>query len=573
VRIARLVTVLAGAALLASAGCAAIPTSSQVNVVGPRATDSAEAPVPQPAAGLDPLTVVRRFIEASASQAADHAAARAYLTIDAKAVWDDSSQVVVLDDTFNTVYSTAAGDVGSGDFSQVLIRGQQLGQVGQDGAFVANRAFVTPIIGLTKVDGQWRINQPPTGLHIRISDFTANYTSVGVRFVDPARETLVTDRRWVPTRPEANLPSRAMDLLLGGPSAAVKDAVDNLLDGAVIRTNVALGDDGVLNVDLTRLPELSEAKRKLAAAQVVATVALGSAGLKVRIQADGAPLVPNKLEWKLGDALPFSPDDSVKPDLPDLAVDHGRVVRIQGGGGVDGPAGTGELAVESAAQSANGELFALVTRNAGAPRLMVGPLNGLQPVAVQASSMTRPTWRSGPTPETWTVINGKDGVGVLRTDAGELLPVGVDVSELSVKGRITELRLSRDGVRAAAIVDGSLYVAIVVGSGSTTMLINPRLLVGPGAFQWADVDWRGPDKIVVATAGRDTLGVFEVAVDGLSWTAFRNTNLTGPVTGIAAAVGRRVYVADASGLWSAADSNELWYSRGLSPGADPFYPG
>lgn len=560
--------VLAGGLL---AGCAAIPESSPIEVVGPRVSDTQEAPVAAPRDGLDPLSVVRAFIEASASQANRRAAARAYLTEQAKATWNDSAPMVVIDDTFATVYATSSGDSGSEDFREVLLRGQQLGQFGGDGAFVSNRATITPIIGLARENGQWRISQPPVTLHLRYVDFRTKYRSIGVKFVDPSRDTLVTDRRWVPSQPSANWPSRAVDLLLGGPSAAVKDAVVNLVDGAVLHTNVVLGEDDVLTVDLTRLPEFSDRQRRLAAAQIVGSVR--EVVQRVRIFADGAPLVPNKPEWSVSDLLPFTQDDSVKPDLHALAVEGGRVVRVDESTGIDGPAGNGGLAVSSAAQSADGALFAFVVREGTVPRLYVGPATAPQPVALQAASMTGPTWRRGAAAEVWTVINGKDGAGVLRADSGELLPFGVDLSELSVKGRITQLRLSRDGVRVAAVVDGALYVAIVVGSGPETQVRNPRLLVGPGAVQLADVDWKGPDKVVVATLSKDNPTVYEVGVDGLTWTAFKNTNLTGPVTGIAAAVGRDVYVADQGGLWSAPDTNALWHSDGFGPGIDPFYPG
>jgi hypothetical protein len=567
-------TVLAAAALTVglAAGCAAIPESSPVEVVGPGVVDSIEAPVPGPRDGLDPLDVVRGFVEAAGSQANGHAAARAYLTDAARTAWNDGAPVVVIDELFDTVYATSAGDSSGDTYREVLLRAQQIGQLGEDFAFAANRGTITPLVRLIKEDGQWRISQPPNGLHIRARDFHSSYRSIGVKFVDPSRETLVTDRRWVPTRPSASLPGRAIDLLLGGPSAAVADAVANLLDGAITHTNVVIGENDVLVVDLARVPELSDGQRRLAAAQIVGSLSEAVAHVqRIRIFADGAPLVPSKDEWTPPDAGPFTPQEDVRPELPALAVTGGRIARVGGEGvGVGGPAGDGSLAVESAAQSADGALLALVSRLSGVPRLYVGPVGSPQPVAVDAASMTRPTWRLGAA-EAWTVLNGKDGAGVLWTESGELRTFGVDLSELSVKGRITELRLSRDGVRVAAVVDGALFVAIVVGSGAETKVRNPRLLVGPGAPQIADVDWKG-EQLVVATLGKDP-AVYAVTGDGLGWTAYKNTNLTGPLTGIAAAVGRNVLVADQGGLWSAGDTNALWNSEGYGGGVDPFYPG
>jgi len=557
------------AATLAT-GCAAIPESSPVEVVGPRVSETSDPPVAPPPAGIDPLALVRGFVEASARQANRHAAARAYLTEQTKRTWNDTGPVVVLDDTFNTVYATSPGD-SQGDYREVLLRGQQLGELGPDGAFTANRSTVTPTMELVKENGEWRIFRPPAAMHILFTAFGTAYRSIGVKFVDRSRGTLVTDRRWVLAQPSSSWPSRAVDLLLGGPSTAVRDAVTNELEGAKTRTNVVLGDNDVLTVDLTGVRELDENQRRLAAAQIVGSMGDFVAG-RIRIQVDGAPLVPNKVDWTAADALPFIPDDSVKPDLPALAIDHGRLIRAEGGAAVAGPAGDGTMAVESAAQSIDGSLLALVT-NDGGPRLWVGPPAAPLPVALQATSMTRPTWRRGQRPEVWTVINGGIGAGVRQAESGELTTFGVDLSDLAVKGGITELRLSRDGVRVAAVVDGALFVAIVVGTADGPKVRNPRLLVGPGATQIADVDWKGRDKVVVATVGRDRPAVFDVTVDGLDWTAYQETNLTGPLIGIAAAVGRPVLVADQGGLWYARDTKDLWYSEGLSRGTDPLYPG
>jgi hypothetical protein len=570
----RTAAVAAVAAALTAAlvgGCAAIPESSPVEVVGPRVSETGEPPVAPPPAGIDALTVVRGFIEASARQANRHAAARAYLTNEAKLSWDDTGPVVVLDDTFNTVYSTSPGDSQSDDYREVLLRGQQLGQLGPDGTFTANRSTITPTMDLVRENGEWRIARPPAAMHLLFTAFGGAYRSIGVKFVDPSRGTLVTDRRWVLAQPSSGWPSRAIDLLLAGPSAAVRDAVVNELDGARTRTNVVLGDNDVLTVDLTAVRELDDNQRRLAAAQIVGSLS-EFVSAKIRILVDGAPLMPDKSDWVASDSLPFIPENSVKPDLAALAVDRGRLVRAEGGAAVPGPAGDGTLAVESAAQSLDGALLALVT-GGGGPRLWIGPPAAPQPVALQAARMTRPTWRRGHAPEAWTVINDAVGAGVLQADSGALTTFGVDLSDLAVKGRITELRLSRDGVRVAAVVEGALFVAIVVGTGNESKVRNPRLLVGPGAPQVADVDWKGADKVVVATVGKDNPQVYEVSVDGLSWTPYQKTNLTGPLFGIAAAVGRPVLVADQSGLWFARDTNDLWYSEGLSSGTDPLYPG
>ncbi|HEY0640583.1 MAG TPA: LpqB family beta-propeller domain-containing protein [Pseudonocardiaceae bacterium] len=556
-----------------AAGCAAIPETSQVIPIGAPVSATADASAPGPIEDADPLTVVRDFISTADLPANGHAAARAYLTDEAARSWDDEAPVTVIDSGFGTGYSINTG-AAADEYVQVRLRAQKVGTLGPDGAFSSNRDTITPTMDLVRVNGQWRISQLPAGLLITLIDFRSSYRSIGVSFLDQARATLVVDRRWMPTKPEANWYGRTIDMLLAGPSEAAVGLV-NLLEGAVVHTNVVPGESGALTVDLTGLPDLSEEDRRRAGAQIVNSLR-EVWNERVRIVVDGATLLPNKNDWSVPDALPYQPPDTVKPDLPALAVAGGRLVRVEGDDrAVAGPAGDGSLVVRSAAQSLNGELLALVTEEAGLPRLYVGPPASPQPVTLQASRMTRPTWRAGPTAEVWTVLDNKVGVGVLRTQGGELRQYGIDLNELSVKGRITELRLSRDGVRAAAVVDGALYMAVVVGSGSDTRVVNPRLLVGPAAPQIADVDWKGPQRVVVAGTSRDTPYVYDVSIDGLEWNDYGNTNLAGPVTGIAAAAsGRRVYVSDAAGLWYATSTNDVaWYSTIAGLVTDPLYPG
>jgi hypothetical protein len=88
------------------------------------------------------------------------------------------------------------------------------------------------------------------------------------------------------------------------------------------------------------------------------------------------------------------------------------------------------------------------------------------------------------------------------------------------------------------------------------------------------VDWARPELLVVASAGPSPQ-VSSVSVDGLTRRQVSSTNLTGPLTGIAAAPGREIIVADATGLWAYSDTQEVWEPLlgGIGPGAVPLYPG
>lgn len=569
---------LAAAALAAAvlaAGCAAIPKSSPVVPIGSSLNDQQDMSLAGPLDGTNPLSIVREFIGLAGTPANGHAAAREYLTDAAAKRWNDSAQVTVLDEGFSTLYSIGSG-LETDQSVQVLLRAQRVGVIGSDGAFASNRATVTPTLDLVRENGEWRIDQLPDGLLITQLSFQTAYRQVGVTFVDGARGTLVVDPRWLPNTPSASWPGRTIEMLLAGPSGATENGVLHLLDGATLLTNVVVGETGMLNVDLVLNRQLTEEERRRVGAQVVSSLA-SVWRQPVQILLNSAQLLPGKKEWRLDDADPYVAQSQVKPDLPVLAVAGGRLVRADGAQPLDGPAGNGSLNVESGSRSPDGELFGLVVNQGGGPQLMVGTLELLTPVTLNATRMTRPTWRAGGNPELWTVIDDKVGVAVSRTRSGELRQFGVDLNELALKGKITELRLSRDGSRVAAVVGGALYVAVVAGAGEESRVVNPQLLVGPGAPQIADVDWRSAERVVVAANRDNTPFVYGVSVDGATWSDFGSTNLTGPLTGIAAANSGRVYVSESfqnGGLWSATSTSDVvWYSTIAGQLVDPFYPG
>jgi hypothetical protein len=188
-------------------------------------------------------------------------------------------------------------------------------------------------------------------------------------------------------------------------------------------------------------------------------------------------------------------------------------------------------------------------------------------------TFSRPTWRPSGT-ELWTVVNGRSVVGVALSGTGPPLSYSVDATELVRLGPISQLRLSRDGVRVAAVIGGRLVVAAVVTESGTISLRHPQVLREGNLPPTASVDWARPELLVVASAG-PVAQVSSVSVDGLTRRQLSSTNLTGPLTDIVAAPGREILVADATGLWAYSDTQEVWEPLlgGIGPGSVPLYPG
>ncbi|HEX8935387.1 MAG TPA: hypothetical protein VF788_14585, partial [Pseudonocardiaceae bacterium] len=84
--------------LVLFAGCAAIPASSDIEVARSMPSGSGPATPAGPERGVDPFRLVREFIEATGSAANGHAAARAFLSRNAAASWDDHASLTVIED-------------------------------------------------------------------------------------------------------------------------------------------------------------------------------------------------------------------------------------------------------------------------------------------------------------------------------------------------------------------------------------------------------------------------------------------------------------------------------------------
>ncbi|MDQ3764434.1 MAG: LpqB family beta-propeller domain-containing protein [Actinomycetota bacterium] len=553
-------------------GCAAVPGSSDIQVVRSMPAGSRPAPA-GPEQGVDPFRLVREFIEATGSPANGHAAARAFLSREAAANWDDRASVTVIEDV-----PGAAPQAGPADgVRRIRVGGSRLGVLTADGSFAPMAGTFSVPLDVVIEHGEWRITNPPPGVLVEATAFQRNYRQVRVCFVDPNRGTLVPDLRWVPAQPASMLPGRVLDLLLAGPSQRLAGAVRSALpEGTRPKSNVLINSSGRTVIDLAGLGGLTEQERRLIAAQIVASLD-GLVPAPLRLLADGEPLVPGQAEWRSTDISSYAAPVGPRPDVPGQVVVDGQLRGLDGTP-APGPAGAGQFMVLSAARSnPGGELLAAVVAGAdGNPQLRVGPAGGdlaAVPLDTKAVSMTRPTWRPSGT-EVWTVVNERMVVGVALSGAGPPLTYPVNATELTQLGPVSQLRLSRDGVRVAAVVGGRLVVAAVVTEPGLVSLRHPQVLRDANLPPTASVDWARPELLVVASAGPFPQ-VSSVSVDGLTRRQVSNTNLTGPLTDIAAAPGREVLVADATGLWAYSDTQEVWEPLlgGIGPGAVPLYPG
>jgi hypothetical protein len=572
--------------VLVVAGCANVPLESQPVAVSDDRPSPQGNDAPEPAKDIDPLTLVRNFVLASGDPRSSNAAARAYLDDQQRSAWKPSRSMTIIDNIFGTNFDTQAAPPSTGpardpNVREVVLRGSVLGTMSADSAFIPGSGPTEQRVEVRKqADGQWRISVPPSALLVTDDDFEANYNRVAVSFYSTDSGTFVPDLRYVAAAPQSGLPGRVMDLILQGPSAGLAGAVKNLLgDQVSLETNVKNNDDGSLMVQLSGLTGASPETRALIAAQIVLSMQTVTS-TRIRLLADGMPLVRDHEYWRSSDVPAYSAASSPNSGLTGLMTAGGRIRSLGDGAPIEGAAGNGAYNVVNAAQSIDGKRLAVVERDGGQVRLRIGDMGRDLPLAdLTGGTLSRPTWRpapagAGPSGEVWTVVDRSTVARMVLDPTGHWLRQSVNANDVLALGQIDGLRLSRDGARVAAIVNGQLVVAAVVRSADTVTLREPRVLQPGVLSDVVDVDWGSTADSLVVVTSSSSQPVQRVTLDGRRMDAFNSSNLTAPVRAVTSAPSRPIVVADAGGLWNATELGEVWRPQPHSmPDAEPFYPG
>lgn len=555
---------------LSISGCSQIPTSSAPIVVG-------KAPVGDPGIEDQPLTVlppendastteiVRGFLDALISKDPTFEVAREFLTPEAAKDWQPGTSVSIIDPEPSIQQSGAQESV-------VTFSGTSNATVDSQGIFHNTSAPINRDYNLVKVGAQWRIMNPPDTLPMTRSDFDLVYSSATLFFEDPTGTRVIPDLRYFPR----NYKQRANTLIEGliqGPSEALAPGVRNELASPIkLKTGVVSGDSGVIQVDLTGMPDKDGAQLKALSAQILWT--LRDIGVKsVRITADGQPLdvpgvatIQTPADW-----------DSYDPDAFGVALSGyyvaGGAVFDENGAALAGAAGTGALAISSAAISVDATELAAVSMTATGPQILAGPLAGpIAPIALPgSSSLSIPTW-GGLNDEFWVVRNGTD---IFR------MPVKGQPSPVAMPNRgdittISSLRLSRDGTRAAIIgqtASGShLYLATVIRDTTGVSLGNPIPLAAD--LDVSSVTWADSATLLFFGDDGPRSVPYRIPIDDSDRTPFAVPVFSGRAMSIAAAPSRTVLCAgDGTVLRLVSSTWVPLFSGKIVLGTDPFYPG
>lgn len=542
---------LAVALALALAGCTSLPTSGPVEVgLTESPTDGTiRYEASGPVLGAGPTEIIEGFLQAGAAGLSgdnDFEVARSFLTEAASSGWTPLAQVVVSanespqlpvvtlpegaapssdDPAAGTTQEATPSDgpatLGSDELEgldrvQVRLGIDAVADVDDRGVYTAStsRAESELSYELVRVSGQWRIDSVPSGLLLPEVAFGNVFRPVPVMFLTPDLSALVPDVRFVPTR---NAVSHALDRLLAGPADWLESGVASRVPLGTTLEQLGAGvvvteDDAQAEVRLTGATGLSAADRDLLFAQVKATLTSIPGILGVSLWLDGNPYEPST-----GAVAP-----ALVARVPDrlVALADGVLVRVDGddveayaGAATDGdaadPADPVDPADAGTAQEAPPPGLADLRRPApaydedagvavlqGDGRLLHIAPDGTFTVLTSGRELLPPSQdRFG-----WILTGERDNAGVLTAVTPEGAVVQVDAEVLT--GRVTEVRVSRDGARAVVMTerDGLAQVQIVAvvrdGDGVPLRLVPGPVLVGDLA-SGLGVVWTGATEVAV----------------------------------------------------------------------------
>ncbi|MFC4602501.1 MtrAB system accessory lipoprotein LpqB [Rhodococcus kronopolitis] len=538
-------------------GCASLPESSSPMAIGTITRDPVTVSVPVPEPGREPDSMLRDFFAASTDPTDAHLAARQFLTPAAAERWDDAASTTVVDKV-DVLQESRTGDEAS-----YAVRANRVGQLDDGGQYQTAEGTFEAKFRMTRVGGEWRIDDLPPGVIMDRPQFLKTYKREALYFLDPTGNTVVPDLRWVSATAE-EMPGRLVDLLIAGPkpglSGAVRNVAGNLsVPGPITKAdgrNVGVGVGfGGVRIDFLGAEELSPEDRALLASQVVWTLAAAEISGPYVLTLNGRPLDDRHVDgWSTADVSTTDPRVAANSSVGLHALAGGSLVAVTDTGVSAVPGYFGSASVlRSIALSRDGKLAAAVAATGrSAPEqgnvLMIGPTDGTGTPALEAGSLTRPTWSSFE-PTAWTVADGVRVVRVTLDGSGQPVVSPVDTRALAPLGEtMTELRLSSDGARAAVIVDGKVYVVSVVqGEDGTYALTSPRPVATGLGSPALSLDWSSGDTIVVARAASE-IPVVSVSVDGSRMDALPSRNLSPPVSSVDASA-NSAFVADSRAVF------------------------
>ncbi len=577
---------------LAATGCSGVPGAGPAQDVGriggAQATASAAAPQP----GQQPDRVVRDFIAKAVDTTQDApgkslAVARQYLTARAQGGWQQTATAMVI---LSNTYRTDIASTGV-----VELKGEQVAVLNADRSYraVPGRAY-SRSLNLTEVDGEWRIENPPTELLMTADDFNRSYSERTVYFLDSGGATLVPDLRYVAQNAsKANRADRLVTMLMQGPSSSLAGpgpgAARSQFGPTAKLMSLTTDSADRVHVDFSGINLATQQAKMALAAQLAWTLGADWTGVVITI--DSEPL-DDRVEYYTTDSTAAFDPDRIPATATPAALDpyyvdpSGNITTIDNHA-MWGRLGRSGSVVSAAMSAANGALAAVSAAGVGQQLSIGRPLEfrNAEPV-LTATTLTPPSFdRAGN--EVWVVQDGASKPKVIRLTTTS--PVGrevVEAPELAGKGEVTALALSPDGVRVAVVAGRKLYVGVITHQdprtpGPSGVTVTGLTEIDPGLSDVGPVAFESATELLVGAKATGVVGGFrvvqQVSIDGRQRDQATDDGITNDVTAIAAGDNFTLIAFDGR-VWklSGALGAGQWVSTNpqedVVPGSAPFVP-
>ncbi|MEU9100725.1 LpqB family beta-propeller domain-containing protein [Streptomyces sp. NPDC048361] len=540
-----------------------MPSSGDVHSVSAsqRADSQVQVYAVPPRPGAEPNEIVAGFLEAMTSDDPQFAMARQYLTVKAAKDWQADQVTVLAEGPDPQPDRTGDRGADSTGFSFTL-SGKTIATVDKQRAYqpAKPQAAYSQTIHLVRQSGpdgiskEWRIDALPEGLLLGQSDFQRIYRSVNKYYFAAGQDRLVADPVYVRQRtdPETqmNLITQTVQSVLDGPTRWLEPVVTSKFpSGTALKgdtKSLAFDDRNALKIPLNeRASNAGEALCKRMAAQLLftlrdlTTTRVGSVELDRANGSQLCVLSGDQAETYAPDRMSTSPGQyfvdaggHVERMRADAGSDgsgspaHGASGPDDGDGSddsdsvvtepVQGPFGKGAQQVRTVAVSRDEKRAAGVS--ADGRSLFVAPLAaGGELVRTSVTSagkdanggLSAPSWDGRG--DLWVADRDPAKPRLLRLAQGTGQPQVVDVAGLG-EGRIQQVRMSADGVRAALLVlqggRTTLQMGRVERSDDGADSVLSVVGLRPAAPQMEDVaavSWAGRSRLVVV--GKEVGGV------------------------------------------------------------------
>ncbi len=497
-RTLRAVTMMVAA--LSLTACVGLPVQGEVEV-GLRVDEAPRLPeffqvASGPVAGAGPEEIVRGFLEAAITPADSWKIARQFLTPELADTWKPSASVTV-DASVASRTITASTEAEDAVESDVLVQLAQVANVDESGGYAETTGAAEIPFRLERTrDGEWRIAETPDGVVLDETTFSQVFDKYAVQYFDPSWTRLVPDIRWYPRR--ATIATTIAQAVVDGePSSWLVPAVRSAFpaDVALARDAVPIDGAQVADVALNRAalaldqPTLARMRTQLEASLVGAGIGVSEVSFSVdgrRLEAAtvrlNEPVAEPGTLVLTADAFGTIVGDEVTP----VAGVSEEILSITQ------PIAAIDLAVDdshAAVRLASGQVF----------RVGDGRVDQLdaRPGLVDPSI--------DPYGFIWSVPSGEPQA--LQASTADATPHQV-AEAWPGASMITQLRVSADGARVAAVVTvgGQRWVvvsSVIRGDAGVPIELGPMKQLTRLTDSSDGLVWMGLDRVGILTGPAD----------------------------------------------------------------------